>query len=61
MKLGGDAAALSAAPGRSRLPVPASLGEYRHLFVKAAQSLGLPFAADFNVGAPGGVGYLQFQ
>ena len=34
--------------------------EYSHLFVKAAQSLGLPFTADFNAGAPGGVGYLQF-
>ena len=34
--------------------------EYSHLFVKAAQSLGLPFTADFNLGAPGGVGYLQF-
>jgi choline dehydrogenase-like flavoprotein len=34
--------------------------EYSHLFVKAAQALGLPFTADFNAGAPSGVGYLQF-
>jgi choline dehydrogenase len=33
--------------------------EYSHLFVKAAQSLGLPFTADFNRGAPRGVGYFQ--
>jgi choline dehydrogenase len=39
---------------------PGFFCEYSHLFVKAAQSLGLPFTADFNVGAPGGVGYLQF-
>jgi choline dehydrogenase-like flavoprotein len=34
--------------------------EYSHLFVKAAQSLGLAFTADFNAGAPSGAGYLQF-
>ena len=28
--------------------------------MKAAQSLGLPFTADFNAGSPSGVGYLQF-
>jgi choline dehydrogenase len=39
---------------------PGFFCEYSHLFVKAAQSLGLPFTADFNVGAPGGAGYLQF-
>jgi len=33
--------------------------EYSHLFVKAAQTLGLPFTADFNRGAPRGVGYFQ--
>jgi len=39
---------------------PGFVCEYSHLFVKAAQSLGLPFTADFNAGAPGGAGYLQF-
>lgn len=39
---------------------PGFICEYSHLFVKAAQSLGLPFTADFNGGAPGGTGYLQF-
>jgi choline dehydrogenase len=39
---------------------PGFFCEYSHLFVKAAQSLGLPFSADFNVGAPVGAGYLQF-
>ena len=39
---------------------PGFFCEYSHLFVKAAQSLGLPFTADFNVGAPSGAGYLQF-
>jgi choline dehydrogenase len=39
---------------------PGFICEYSHLFVKAAQSLGLAFTADFNVGAPTGVGYLQF-
>jgi choline dehydrogenase len=39
---------------------PGFICEYSHLFVKAAQSLGVPFTADFNGGAPGGVGYLQF-
>jgi choline dehydrogenase len=33
--------------------------EYSHLFVKAGQALGLPFTADFNRGAPRGVGYFQ--
>ena len=39
---------------------PGFICEYSHLFVKAAQSLGLPFTADFNGGSPGGAGYLQF-
>jgi len=39
---------------------PGFICEYSHLYVKAAQSLGLPFTADFNVGAPAGTGYLQF-
>ena len=34
--------------------------EYSQLYVKAVQSLGLPFTADFNNGAPAGTGYLQF-
>lgn len=38
---------------------PGFVCEYSHLFVKAAQSLGLPFTADFNRGAPRGTGYLQ--
>lgn len=33
---------------------------YSQLYVKAAQSLGLPFTADFNAGAPTGTGYIQF-
>jgi choline dehydrogenase len=39
---------------------PGFICEYSNLFVKAAQSLGLAFAADFNAGAPAGTGYLQF-
>jgi choline dehydrogenase len=39
---------------------PGFICEYSQLYVKAAQSLGLPFTADFNVGAPAGTGYLQF-
>jgi choline dehydrogenase len=39
---------------------PGFFCEYSHLFVKAGQTLGLPFTADFNVGAPIGTGYLQF-
>lgn len=39
---------------------PGFFCEYSHLFVKAGQALGLPFTADFNVGAPVGTGYLQF-
>jgi choline dehydrogenase len=38
---------------------PGFVCEYSHLFVKAAQSIGLPFTADFNRGAPKGTGYLQ--
>ena len=38
---------------------PGFVCEYSHLFVKAAQALGLPFMADFNRGAPKGTGYLQ--
>ncbi len=34
--------------------------EYSRLYVKAAQAMGLPFTADFNAGAPGGTGFLQF-
>lgn len=39
---------------------PGFFCEYSHLFVKAAQARGLPFTADFNLGAPVGTGYLQF-
>ncbi len=39
---------------------PGFICEYSQLYVKAAQSLGLPFTADFNIGAPSGTGYLQF-
>ena len=39
---------------------PGFICEYSQLYVKAAQSLGLPFTADFNIGAPVGTGYLQF-
>jgi choline dehydrogenase len=39
---------------------PGFFCEYSRLFVKAAQALGLPFTADFNVGAPSGTGFLQF-
>jgi choline dehydrogenase len=39
---------------------PGFICEYSHLFVKAAQTLGVPFTADFNAGAPTGTGYLQF-
>lgn len=46
--------------GPLKVADPGFTCEYSHLFVKAAQSLGLPFTADFNLGAPGGVGYLQF-
>ena len=38
---------------------PGFVCEYSHLFVKAAQALGLPFTADFNRGTPRGTGYLQ--
>lgn len=34
--------------------------EYSRLYVKTVQSLGQPFTADFNCGAPTGTGYLQF-
>ena len=50
----------TAASGPLTVADPGFTCEYSHLFVKAAQSLGLPFTADFNVGAPGGAGYLQF-
>jgi choline dehydrogenase len=46
--------------GPLKVADPGFTCEYSHLFVKAAQSLGMPFTADFNLGAPGGVGYLQF-
>jgi len=39
---------------------PGFICEYSRLYVKAAQSMGLPFTADFNIGAPTGTGYLQF-
>lgn len=39
---------------------PGFICEYSRLYVKAAQSLDLPFTADFNLGAPAGTGYLQF-
>jgi choline dehydrogenase len=39
---------------------PGFFCEYSRLFVKAAQAQGLPFTADFNVGAPVGTGFLQF-
>ena len=46
--------------GPLKVADPGFICEYSHLFVKAAQTLGLPFTADFNAGAPAGVGYLQF-
>ncbi len=39
---------------------PGFVCEYSHLFVKSVQSRGLPFTPDFNIGAPAGVGYMQF-
>jgi choline dehydrogenase len=39
---------------------PGFICEYSNLYLKAAQSLGLPFTPDFNVGIPAGTGYLQF-
>src|SRR3984885_13183297 len=39
---------------------PGYICEYSHLFVKTAQSLGLPFTADVNTVAPSGIGYMQF-
>lgn len=46
--------------GPLKVADPGFICEYSHLYVKAAQSLSLPFTADFNVGAPAGAGYLQF-
>lgn len=46
--------------GPLRVGDPGFICEYSQLYVKAAQSLGLPFTSDFNVGAPTGTGYLQF-
>ncbi|HJS89250.1 MAG TPA: GMC family oxidoreductase [Steroidobacteraceae bacterium] len=46
--------------GPLRVADPGFICEYSQLYVKAAQSLGLPFTSDFNVGAPTGTGYLQF-
>jgi choline dehydrogenase len=46
--------------GPLRVADPGFICEYSQLYVKAAQSLGLPFTADFNIGAPTGTGYLQF-
>ncbi len=46
--------------GPLKVADPGFICEYSQLYVKAAQSLGLPFTADFNVGAPAGTGYLQF-
>lgn len=39
---------------------PGFICEYSQLYVQAAQSIGLPFTADFNAGAPTGTGFLQF-
>lgn len=38
--------------GPLKVADPGFICEYSHLFVKAAQSLGLPFTADFNGGRP---------
>ncbi len=46
--------------GPLKVADPGFICEYSQLYVKAAQSLGLPFTADFNIGAPAGTGYLQF-
>jgi choline dehydrogenase len=46
--------------GPLKVADPGFTCEYSHLYVKAAQSFGLPFTADFNAGAPGGTGFLQF-
>ena len=50
----------TAPTGPLQVADPGFICEYSHRYVKAAQSLGLPFTADFNVGAPAGTGYLQF-
>jgi choline dehydrogenase len=46
--------------GPLRVADPGFTCEYSNLYVKAAQAAGLPFTADFNVGAPAGTGFLQF-
>jgi choline dehydrogenase len=56
-RLGG---ALHGSDGPLLVADPGFICEYSQLYVKAAQSLGLPFTADFNVGSPTGTGYLQF-
>jgi choline dehydrogenase len=45
--------------GPLKVSYPAFTCEMSHLFVKTVQGLGLPFTPDFNVGNPGGVGYIQ--
>lgn len=56
-RLGGE---LHGSEGPLLVADPGFICEYSRLYVQAAQSLGLPFTADFNNGAPTGTGYLQF-
>lgn len=56
-RLGG---ALHGSDGPLLVADPGFICGYSQLYVKAAQSLGLPFTADFNAGSPTGTGYLQF-
>lgn len=49
-----------ASEGPLQVADPGFVCEYSQLYAKAVQNLGLPFSADFNQGAPSGVGYLQF-
>jgi choline dehydrogenase len=45
--------------GPLKVSRPAFTCELSHVFVRTLQAMGLPFAVDFNNGAPSGVGYLQ--
>jgi choline dehydrogenase len=56
-RLGGE---YHGSDGPLQVADPGFICEYSQLYVKAVQSLGLPFTADFNCGAPAGTGYLQF-
>ncbi|MBV9637106.1 MAG: GMC family oxidoreductase N-terminal domain-containing protein [Methylobacteriaceae bacterium] len=47
------------ASGPLKVSDPGFICELSHIYVRALQGMGLPYAPDFNVGAPSGVGYLQ--